>query len=504
MRAVTLVILTTLVGAAPLAAQTDLTTYARPDHKVEKYYAAGDVFLEKAFSKAVEFWNGPSGQNLDLARGAHDVYLPPQLASMSHHAADAMERRLGNDVWIHSDLHTGLIPNPNGGEDLPLNPGVFINGMQLLRFPLHASDLLAWFPTDLTYRKNASASARATKYLFDVQGGGLHPLVDAANGQPAGEVEYVSGVGFHLYGMARIAYLTGDTQMAPWLEQKVDFVWSGRPTSLAILPDRYTRDASLPDVETSSTDTLYYARRLYQIWDLTKGSPAFAALATKCLNHALAMTDQWNATGWLDQYGHYTTHIDYDGSPAEFDERGDSKWNTLYVNAWARRATGQSQYVLRFKKAWEELKSRSRGPSGLIDEAFVAGTGDGVTDLQQTAFVDALLDMYDATQDPYFLNEAIAHGNRLVTADVYPVAAPAVPVQLLRLALATHVIRRLEINMPAPDRKLFIKRNGTTVLAAIVPAHIAVVYLPDGVYNVRVGATEQTVNLHADLTVTFP
>src|SRR4029453_6407242 len=217
-----------------------------------------------------------------------------------------------------------------------------------------------------------------------------------------------------------------------WLQQKLDFVWGARPTAMPIVPDRYTRTASVA-ADAASTDGLYLARSLFAMWSLLRDAPPFAALAASCRDRALSITAQWNATGWMPEHGHYATRIRHaDGRPAEPEVRGDSKWNTLYANAWAHRATGSDAYLKQFKVAWINLKSRSTGPAGLIDATLLEGGGAGEPDPFQTPFLDALLEMYDASHDAFFLTEAVAHAERVLRADHFPNVSPGEAGQVAR------------------------------------------------------------------------
>lgn len=68
---------------------------------------------------------------------------------------------------------------------------------------------------------------------------------------------------------------------------------------------------------------------------------------------ALGMTLDWLGGGWIDQWGHFSRKIFYEGDRAQDGIYGDGMWNTLFVLVEAYRVTGDAFYLEYAARAWE-------------------------------------------------------------------------------------------------------------------------------------------------------
>jgi hypothetical protein len=130
---------------------TDLTFYTRANNQTEKYYAAGDAYLEKAFDKLQTWWNYVSTSGLHLTRGYVDQYLPLALREMQQNAADAMMQRFAEYLWSQRSPTTDLVPTSFGFLD-PIS-GVQVQNHQGVHFPAKLPEFLRWFPKNDTYQQ---------------------------------------------------------------------------------------------------------------------------------------------------------------------------------------------------------------------------------------------------------------------------------------------------------------------------------------------------------------
>jgi len=487
---------------------TDLTTFTHVDGTSEKYYSGNDNrFLNKALELLTTYgnWAAANG-NLYMTRGSLDLYLPIQLRNIQHSAADAMETRLGDYVWSQRSP-LGLVPTSFNYLDTANN--IPTANKQHVSFPLHASELLSWFEKDRTYGQNAAGVCAATKTYHDFAGGGVYPWADVTTGASSGTLNQTKSYGALALGMAIVTNVTRDIGFLQWVDQKIDFVWAQRPSRLPILADLFTPQAYVVN-EPSDTDTLYYVRYLFEMWELFAGKPAYQKYADKYLAQALAVVNQWDKTGWMQQFGHFTRKLNFtDGSPADTRIYGDGKWNTLFVLVWAYRATRDRKYLERLMVAWENLLTMSTNTQpGLVDERFDSGVGNGVLEAgHQTQFLNVLLDAYEASNNLYFLAHAVALADgMLVKGDVvFPTSNGEAGASFLRLSLKHEKIRRLRVIMGGKDLAIKIKsEQGEPKLFTRVPADIAMVYLPQGSYVVNVESYTKTVSLDSDLAISFP
>jgi hypothetical protein len=286
------------------------------------------------------------------------------------------------------------------------------------------------------------------------------------------------------------------------------------PTKIArlvyghFLSEAFSLTDSSPAPPTSDTDTLYYVRQLYDLWWLLKPFPAWREKANKYRDQALAVTNQWYETGWLSSSGYFTRKLNFDGTPADTRLYGDGKANTLYILVWAYRATGDSKYLDRFKTAWANLLAKSTNGTGLVDDLFESGVGNGtLDDYLQVGLLDALTFAYEVSGDPAFLTYAKAQADGILALGdtAFAHTSPEnIGSPLLRFALAQKKIWRLQVNMGERNRDIIIRNSqGATVLSSQVPADLAMVFMPQGRYEVTVGGRTKTIHLRSNRTLIF-
>ena len=507
---------------------TDLTTFTQSDGTMEQYYSGGDRFLTKAFALLASYWKSNAADNaLYMTQGGLDTYLPIQLRDLKHNAASAMEKRLGDYVWSQLGSYR-LVPYYYPSLLDPDN-NITAANKQHLDFPLHAAELLTWFENDHIYGDKTMRLCDATMTSYGQPLQGVFPWADVTTGQHYGRITLIEHIGYMAFGMATVTKLTGQDKYLRWADQKVDFVYAQRPNSwLHILADKLTPDDFVPSA-TSGTDTLYYVRRLFEAWKLLDGKPAYQQYADKYRTQALAVAQHWIVNNWRPEFGHFSGKVPLKTDPPiptntlPTSIYGDGKWNTLFILVWAYRATSDANtaatYLALLKTAWENLLTMSTASVGLVDGRFISGVGSGYIDEAPPAsvspspssgqinFLDLLLTAYEASGDSYFLTRAITLGdNMLVKGDVVFLPNSGLPgAVFLRLAQAYNTIRRLQIIMGARNRTIKIEsEKGEGILFAIVPADIAIVYLPQDRYAVSVENRSKNVALDSDMIISFP
>jgi hypothetical protein len=386
---------------------------------------------------------------------------------------------------------------------------VQVQNHQGVYFPAKLPEFLRWFPKNDTYQQQAESICAATKTFHDYPGGGVYPWVEVTTGTPAGTVTSTPAIGSAMSGMATMTTVTHDPQYLSWADQKADFVWQQRPNPALPILVEVLSPTGYPTPVTSDTDTLYYVRTLYDLWLLLEPFPAWRDKAAKYRDQALAVTNQWYEAGWWSSYGHFTRKLNFDGTPADTRLYGDGKANTLYILVWAYRTTGDIKYLDRLKTAWSNLLARSHNGTGLIDELFDSGVGNGTLDDNlQLGLLDVLTFAYEASGDPVFLAYAKAQADGVLalgdTAFAHTSPENVGP-PLLRFALAEQKIWRLEVKMGERDRSIIIRNSqGSEVLSTQVPADFAIVFMPQGVYEMTVDGRTRNINLRSNRTIVFP
>ena len=252
---------------------------------------------------------------------------------------------------------------------------------------------------------------------------------------------------------------------------------------LALLEEQFTPTKAFirPEERSSDTDTLYYVRQLFDLHELTGEK--------KYLDRAMEVTNVWYDKAWVEQWGHFIRKLNPDGKPAVNQLYGDGKYNTLYILVQAYRATKDAKYIQRFKQAWDNLLNM--GKDGFVPEYIEQGKMVNKYDLdqQQTIFLDILVAAYEASGDKEILEAAENLGNRILQRGekVMRMEGGQAGQAFLRLALARQKISRLQVAVGKAGTPMKVTQNGNRVLEVIVPAEVAVVYLPEGIYNLEVG-----------------
>ena len=474
------------------AARLDFCT--GPVGRTEAYYAAGDELLSASFALMTPYWNGIASNGLNQVRGHLDNYLPRELQAMGCRSADGVMRSFAEAFFAARCPETGLIPGT--GESWEPVRLVQQKGQQPVYLIAKAAELLAWFPDDAKLRADCSALAEATMAHFDFeeQPGkkrGMWGFADVKSGQARGPITITQDFGLVAKGMASVSLATGDSRFAEWADQKLEFVWQMRMNKeLPILCDAFIPyTAVMNDGWTSDTDTLYYVRLLFSLYELTGNA--------KYREWALSVTDLWFDRAWNETWGHFVRKLRPDGTSAVESLYGDAKYNTLHILVDAYRVTKNPKYAERLKVAWKNLLRLE--VDGLVAECVVRGRADAGQgfDPQQTIFVEILVDAYEAVGDAEFLREAEAHAARVLHAGKKAMRLEGCQAgrALLRVAMTRQCVGRLELELDRPHTQVKIAGMGGVVFDTSVSAERAVVYLPAGTYQVQVGSQVREVKL---------
>lgn len=483
---------------------TSLSRYQRADGSIELYIAVDDPLLVKAFELLDKSWSELATERIYLTRGHLDRYLPIELRSMGHLAADAMEARIAEYLFAQRTV-ANLVPNSIAMKD-GIN-GVAMADKQMLRLPFLMAELLRWFPKRPAYRAAVASIARATiKHMFE-GGGAVRPMavVDGGAADPAWITATMS-LGWSAEGIAELARITGDPFFMRAVDQKLDWVWAHRPNpSLPLLQEHFTQshnvymDCPTQTVlcarQTSDTDTLYYVRSLFALWYKLRDAPGLASLAQKYKRQALAVTDFWFSHAWIPEYELFVRKMAFDGSIGERRFHSDGIYNLLHILIWAYKATQDSKYIERLDQTYRSMLRRSRHvPVGLIDNVFVEGVGQAQMTPGQHIILDALVEAYLATRDRSWLSRAkrlslalLEEGNRSWGGSANDYYAGAV---FLRCALTLQRIQRVEVDLGPHQQTLTVRRGdagGQVVLRLLdLSARHLVLFVPSDRYEFSV------------------
>ncbi|MDL5057058.1 hypothetical protein [Geitlerinema calcuttense] len=470
---------------------------ARPVHQGDReiYYAAGDEFLTAGFYGLEDYWNNIAKTQTYLVRGHLDNYLPIALKSLNYKPADATMRLLAEAFFAPRHPQTGLIPfsyNTRPYSNLPNSYSPQLRhfqteGKQPVALIGRAIDFCQWFPNDLTLQNRCVALAKATLQYFDFrtpsgERGGMWGWVNVANGgEPRGAITLIQDYGEVAKGLAYLSARTGDPQFLQWADQKLQFVWQNRMNpNLPLLPELLIPSQALnrPEEPSSDTDTLYYVRQLFDLYQMTGN--------TRYRDWAMAVTRLWFEQAWNPQWGHFVRKLTPLGTPAVSELYGDGKYNTLHILVRAYQVTQDEQYLQRLKVAWSNLVKM--GSEGLVPERIDRGIGDraGGLDRQQTIFLSILVDAYRVSGDRVFLQEAESLGRRILQRGKAVMRAEGGQAgeAFLQLAIARQKIGRLEVAIARRGTQLRIERGNQQILEVSVPSEVAVIYLPEGTYQV--------------------
>lgn len=460
----------------------DLTHIKLAGSKEEAYYIAGDKFLIAGFDIMDRYWSEIAKTGKHLLRGHLDNYLPIALKSLDYQPADVMMGSFAESFFSTRNPHTGLIPFSYDSLDPFSNMST--GNKQPVALISKGVEICQWFPDDLNLLKKCVALAEATIKHFDENNAGMWGWVEVKDGQPKSKVTLTQDYGAVANGLAYLSQKTGNPKFIKWANQKLEFVWQNRMNQhLALLEEQFTpTQAFLRSEERSSdTDTLYYVRQLFDLHQLTGEK--------KYLDRAMAVTNLWYDKAWVEQWGHFIRKLNPDGKPAVNQLYGDGKYNTLYILVQAYRTTKDPQYIQRFRQAWDNLLNM--GKDGFVPEYIEQGkmVNRYGLDQQQTIFLDILVAAYEASGDKEILEAAENLGSRILQRgkNVMRMEGGQAGQAFLRLALARQKISRLQVAVGKAGTPMKVTQNGHRVLEVIVPAEVAVVYLPEGVYNLEVG-----------------
>ena len=478
----------------------ELTQIESVDGKKKVYYAVGDQFLIAGLELIDDYWSEVIQNGKHLLRGHLDNYLPIALRSLDYEPATVMMRSVADYFFAARDLNTGLIPYSYDSW-LDKSQTMRTKGKQPVGLIAKGVAICQWFPEDQNLQNDCLALAKDTIESFDVNSennSGFWGWVDVATGsEPRISLTLTHDYGEVANGLAYVSQRTENPDLMEWADQKLEFVWQNRMNEqLPILHEQFSPNEALlrPEEMSSDTDTLYHVRELFELYQLTGEA--------KYRDWAIAVTNLWYEAAWNEQWGHFIRKLNPDGTAAVNTLYGDGKYNTLYILVHAYEVTQDVKYLERFKQAWNNLLQM--GEDGFVPEYIKQGkmVEQYGLDKQQTIFLDLLVAAYEVSGDRFFLKEAEDLGKRIIAEgeQVMRLEASQAGNAFLRLALARKKIKRLELTLETTNMPLNIKHDNKKILEVIVPAEVAVVYLPEGEYELEVGeeGLSRTKNLKLD------
>jgi len=468
----------------PVTLAQELTQIESADGTKKVYYAVGDEFLVTGLELTERYWSEIAKSGRHLLRGHLDNYLPIALKSLEYEPADLMMRSFANSFFAARDRKTGLIPYSYDSW-LDQSKTMRTKGKQPVALISQGVKLCQWFQEDLALQDDCLALASDTMEHFDFEPGndqGLWGWVDVETGsEPRILLTLIQDYGAIANAFAYLSESTENSQLMQWAERKLDFVWQNRLNSnLPLLNEQFLPNQALlrPEELSSDTDTLYYVRHLFELYELTGEK--------KYRDWAIAVTDLWYEKSWQPEYGHFIRKLNPDGTAAVDTLYGDGKYNTLYILVHAYEVSRDPKYLDRLKEAWDNLLEI--GDRGFVAASIKQGQmieASGL-DKQQTFFLDLLVAAYEVSGDRAILQAAEDLGRRIISEgeQVMRIEGGQAGDAFLRLALARQEIQRLEIPMGEVGRSLIITDDEGIIFEAIVPAEVAVVYLPEGNYEI--------------------
>ena len=500
-----LLLASTTLSPQPLALSSttisqELTQIESVDGKKKAYYTVGDEFLATGLNLIDSYWSEIIQNGKHLLRGHLDNYLPIALKSLEYEPATVMMRSVADYFFAARNPNTGLIPYSYDSW-LDKSQTMRTLGKQPVRLIAKGVEICQWFPKDQNLQNDCLALAKDTIQHFDYKPGnnrGLWGWVDVATAsEPRILLTLTQDYGAVANSLAYLSQQTNDPQLMQWADQKLEFVWQNRMNEqLPILNEQFNPNKALlrPEEMSSDTDTLYHVRELFELYELTGES--------KYRHWAIAVTNLWYEKAWSEDWGHFIRKLNPDGTAAVNTIYGDGKYNTLYILVHAYEVTQDVKYLERLKIAWNNLLQM--GEDGFVPEYIKQGkmVEQYGLDKQQTIFLDLLVAAYEVSGDHFFLKEAEDLGQRIIAEgeQVMRLQASQAGNAFLRLALARQKIKRLELTLETTNMPLKIKQDNKNILEVIVPAEVAVVYLPKGDYELEVGEEgfSQTKNIKLD------
>ncbi|MGK7895801.1 MAG: hypothetical protein AB4372_19850 [Xenococcus sp. (in: cyanobacteria)] len=488
------------LALSPKTFAQELTQIESANGKKKVYYAVGDEFFVTGLDLINSYWSEVIQTGKQLLRGHLDNYLPITLKSLEYEPATVMMRSVADYFFGARNQNTGLIPYSYDSW-LDKSQTMSTKGKQPVGLIGKGVEICQWFPEDQKMQDNCLALAEETIQYFDVNSennSGFWGWVDVATGsEPRISLTLTHDYGEVANSLAYLSQQTENPDLMEWADQKLEFVWQNRLNEqLPILNEQFIpHKALLRSGEMSSdTDTLYHVRELFELYQLTGES--------KYRNWAIAVTNLWYEKAWNKDWGHFIRKLNPDGTAAVNTLYGDGKYNTLYILVHAYEVTQDVKYLERLKIAWNNLLQM--GENGFVPEYIKQGkmVEQYGLDKQQTIFLDLLLAAYEVSGDRFFLKEAEDLGKRIISEgeQVMRLEASQAGNAFLRLALARQQIKRLELTLETTNMPLKIKRDNKKILEVIVPAEVAVVYLPEGEYELEVGeeGLSRTKNIKLD------
>ena len=481
----------------------DLTQIESADGKKKAYYAVGDEFLTTGLDLINQYWSEIAKTGKHLLLGHLDNYLPIALKSLDHEPAEAMMHSFADYFFAARNPNTGLIPFSYDSW-LDKSQTMRTKNKQPVALIAKGVEICQWFPDDLNLQKECVDLAVDTITHFDGEGwsglptmpnhrvdfnsgniSGLWGWVDVqTGGEPSILLTLTHDYGAVANALAYLSQKIGNPQLMQWVDQKLEFVWQNRINEqLPLLNEQFILTKALlrPEEMSSDTDTLYYVRQLFNLYKRTGKE--------KYRDWAIAVTNLWYEKAWNEEWGHFIRKLNPDGTPAVNTLYGDGKYNTLYILVHAYEVTQDPKYLDRFKQAWNNLLQM--GNRGLVPEYIKQGkmVEEYGLDKQQSIFLDLLAAAYEVSGDQEILEAAEDLGKRIIAEgeSVMRMEGSQAGNAFLRLALARQKIRRLEVTLGETNMPLRLKQNDKKVLEVIVPAEVAVVYLPEGAYELEVG-----------------
>ena len=448
------------------------------------YYVVDDEFLATGLELIDSYWGEVAKTGRHLLRGHLDNYLPIALKSLEYEPADLMMRSFADSFFGARDRKTGLIPYSYESW-LDQAKTMQTKGKQPVALISQGVKLCQWFSEDLSLQNDCLALASDTIEHFDFEPGsdqGLWGWVDVKTGsEPRISLTLIQDYGAIANALSYLSESTGNPELMSWADKKLDFVWQNRlNANLPLLNEQFLPTQALlrPEELSSDTDTLYYVRHLFELYELTGEE--------KYRDWAIAVTDLWYEESWQPEYGHFSRKLNPDGTAAVNTLYGDGKYNTLYVLIHAYEVTRDPKYINRVKEAWDNLLQM--GDRGLVAEYLKQGqmVEKSGLDKQQTIFLDILVEAYEVSGDREILQAAEDLGRRIIAEgeSVMRIEGGQAGEAFLRLALTRGEIQRLEIPLGEVGRSLIVTKDGEKVFETIVPAEVAVVYFPEGNYEI--------------------
>lgn len=359
------------------------------------------------------FWRDIVTRRLHWVLGNLEYYVPPELRRVEPDETDRWMRTANTRFWRDRNPKTGLIP-------YAAPPRLIFSkkssaGLQPVWLMTQAMELLSWFPDDKEVLANCRALADATIKHFDYtdENGkpqGIWIYVDAATASEKDGFYAIQAYGFIGKALMELAQKTGEKRYREWAAQKLEFAWKSTINpNLPLVATKMTEKGIYPpDLREADTDSLYFIRSLYQVFQITQ--------ERRYRDWALATTDLWYRGAWVPEWKQFVRKLTPEGKPGMSQIYGDAKYNFLFVLIEAYRVTRNEKYMKRFSEAWSNFLAQ--GEEGLVPARMDRGkmVRNRGLDPPQTMFIQILLIAYEATRDQKWLLEVQRFGSAVLRA----------------------------------------------------------------------------------------